>query len=302
MEYIIGGNSYNGICPITTSKNKYLILFDGKKVDFIRETANGYFLNNSGKFHPKALTDPAYLNLISEDIILNELTNKLTTLYGNLEYNDAVNAITTYVSYADAEISNLITNFTINNDPSKPLEEQEANFRTECINIFNQLDMLVSAKLNANDKNIGTEVVEDSVLNTNIEVTTPKLNAEEIIQSLSMADLNEVTFQIQSNPGRDALEVIVDTLAKKPEIQKLMADGYTKEDAIKYNIIDGNHVTLNDGLSNSNTMEHAKVKVLTTNAGKPMHSTEGGYIDMIILAIFAQLTIFAILVGILNAI
>lgn len=296
-RFNIDGSTYNGLGDITTKTNKYLILYDGKNVNFLRETKDGnYFQNNNGRFNNIAFNYPNNLTLMTEDIILKDLTNRLTNKLQNMSYEEAVNYITTYIAYLDVEIKNIDDNYVINTT-------EEGLFRNKCMEILNSIEERVEAKLKVNDKDtvkseeVNTASILVPVFNSNLTITKPSLDIKEIIQNLTMEDLNNINYELVKDSSREPLSVVIDLLSEREDIKYLINNGYSKEDAIRYVIIDGNTVNMPP----NGTMEQAKVKVLSTNEGKPSHSSEGseGFIEALVYVLIGQIVIFALIIGVL---
>lgn len=282
-SYNIGGSIYTGLGTLDTGKNNYLFLSNGSNITFLRQTPmKNYEANYGGKFYPIALEDYRWYNILAEDMILNYLASNLTNRYGNLSQEQALGYINSYLSYASRELKN-ISEYEFNISPEASREDAEKIFIDSCRNLANQIDSVVMSMMKANDKT----KVDD------IRVEDNNLNLNDIISRLSWYDLNNVQELLKNSD--DPTKTTIEYLSNRDDIKYLVSVGYTPIQAIKYVIIDGNKVTLDNEMTNTeeNTIEKAKVKVLTHN------KKEAAYVDTIILCLFAQLTIFLVLLGVL---
>ena len=282
-SYNIGGSIYTGIGSLNTARNNYLFVSNGSNITFLRQTPmRNYESNYGGKFYPIALEDYRWYNIIAEDMILNYLASNLTNRYGSLSQEQALSYINSYISYASDELNN-ISDYDFNISPEISEEEAKQIFIDSCRNLSNQIDSRVMSRMKANDK---TRV-------DNIRVDENDLNLNDIISRLSWYDLNNVQELLKNSD--DPIKTTIEYLSNRDDIKYLIGAGYTPIQAIKYVIIDGNTVTIDNEMTNTeeNTIEKAKVKVLSNN------KKEAAYVDTIILCLFAQLTIFLVLLGVL---
>lgn len=280
-SYNVNGSIYTGISELDTSKNKYLFISDGNNITFLRETPNGNYENNyGGKFYPIALEDYRWANIIAEDMILTRMSERLTEMYGLVKTEVTLDNMVSYISYAATELQKL-GNIDFDIDPTLPMEEKEQAFIDRCNTIAMDIDNVVMAKMRSNGKDIVDNSYKDD----------GDITLQDIISHLSLYDLNNIAPIVKDS--EDPLKATVEYLANRDDIKYLVEQGMSRREAIKFVIIEGNPVTLETGNELSTDLNKDKVKVLTPP------NKNAAYVDMIILGIIAQITIFLVLLGVI---
>ena len=280
-SYNVNGSIYTGISELDTSKNKYLFISDGNNITFLRETPNGNYENNyGGKFYPIALEDYRWANIIAEDMILTRMSERLTEMYGLAKTEVTLDNMVSYISYAATELQKL-GNIDFDIDPTLPMEEKEQAFIDRCNTIAMDIDNVVMAKMRSNGKDIVDNSYKDD----------GDITLQDIISHLSLYDLNNIAPIVKDS--EDPLKATVEYLANRDDIKYLVEQGMSRREAIKFVIIEGNPVTLETGNELSTDLNKDKVKVLTPP------NKNAAYVDMIILGIIAQITIFLVLLGVI---
>lgn len=291
-SYNVNGSIYTGISELNTGKNNYLFISDGNNITFLRQTPNQNYENNyGGKFYPIALEDYRWANIIAEDMILNKLAARLTEMYGLAKTEITLDNMVSYISYAANELQKL-GNIDFDIDPSLSISEKESAFREKCDVIAMDIDNLVMARMRSNGKDVVDNYYKDDIAN---------ISLQDIISHLSLYDLNNLAPLIKESD--DPLKTTIEYLSNRDDIKELAKYDISYRKAIKYIIIEGRTVEEVLKLENKTpivepvkeeTMEKDKVKTLTLDNKK-----NAAYVDLIVLCLISQLTIFLVLMGIL---
>ena len=281
-SYNVNGSIYTGISELNSGKNNYLFISDGNNITFLRQTPNQNYENNyGGKFYPIALEDYRWANIIAEDMILTKLAARLTEMYGLAKTEVTLDNMVSYISYAANELQK-IGNIDFDIDPSLSMAEKEQAFKEKCDVIAMDIDNAVMARMRSNGKDVVDNYYKDDI---------DDISLQEIITHLSLYDLNNIAPLVKDSD--DPLKATIEYLSERDDIKYLVEQGMSRREAIKYVIIEGNQVTLQTGNELSTDLNKDKVKVLT-----PPNKV-AAYVDTIVLCLFAQITIFLILIGVL---
>ena len=281
-SYNVNGSIYTGISELKSGKNNYLFISDGNNITFLRQTPNQNYENNyGGKFYPIALEDYRWANIIAEDMILTKLAARLTEMYGLAKTEVTLDNMVSYISYAANELQK-IGNIDFDIDPSLSMAEKEQAFKEKCDVIAMDIDNAVMARMRSNGKDVVDNYYKDDI---------DDISLQEIITHLSLYDLNNIAPLVKDSD--DPLKATIEYLSERDDIKYLVEQGMSRREAIKYVIIEGNQVTLQTGNELSTDLNKDKVKVLT-----PPNKV-AAYVDTIVLCLFAQITIFLILIGVL---
>lgn len=292
-SYNIGGSIYTGISELNTGKNNYLFISNGNNITFLRQTPNQNYENNyGGKFYPIALEDYRWANIIAEDMILNKLAARLTKMYGLAKTEITLDNMVSYISYAADELQKR-GNIDFDIDPSLSMAEKEAAFREECDRIAMDIDNSVMARMRSNGKDVVDNYYKDDITN---------ISLQEIITHLSLYDLNNLAPLIKESD--DPLKTTIEYLSNRDDIKELAKYDIPYRKAIKYIIVEGktveevlkleNKTPIVEPVKTEETIEKDKVKTLTLDNKK-----NAAYVDLIVLCIISQITIFLVLMGIL---
>ena len=292
-SYNIGGSIYTGISELNTGKNNYLFISNGNNITFLRQTPNQNYENNyGGKFYPIALEDYRWANIIAEDMILNKLAARLTEMFGLAKTEITLDNMVSYISYAADELQKL-GNIDIDIDPSLSISEKESAFREECDRIAMDIDNSVMARMRNNGKGVVDNYYKDDIAN---------ISLQDIISHLSLYDLNNLAPLIKESD--DPLKTTIEYLSNRDDIKELAKYDISYRKAIKYIIIEGrtveevlkleNKTPIEEPVKTEETIEKDKVKTLTLDNKK-----NAAYVDLIVLCIISQITIFLVLMGIL---
>ena len=292
-SYSLNGSVYTGISELNTGKNNYLFISDGNNITFLRQTPNKNYENNyGGKFYPIALEDYRWANIIAEDMILNKMAARLTEMYGLAKTEVTLDNMVSYISYAASELQKL-GNIDFDIDPSLSMAEKESAFREKCDTIAMDIDNLVMARMRNNGKGVVDNYYKDDIAD---------INLQDIISRLSLYDLNNLAPLLKESD--DPLKTTIEYLSNRDDIKELAKYDIPYRKAIKYIIIEGhtveevlkieNKTPIVEPVKTEETIEKDKVKVLTLDNKK-----NAAYVDLIVLCIISQITIFLVLMGIL---
>nr|MBP3259423.1 hypothetical protein [Bacilli bacterium] len=292
-SYNIGGNIYTGISEFNTGRNNYLFISSGNNISFLRQTPNKNYENNyGGRFYPIALEDYRWANIIAEDMILNKLAARLTEMYGLAKTEITLDNIVSYLSYAATELQK-IGNIDFDIDPNLSMAEKESAFREKCDAIAMDIDNSVMARMRSNGKEVVDNYYKDDIAD---------ISLQDIISHLSLYDLNNLTPLIKESD--DPLKTTIEYLSNRDDIKELAKYDIPYRKAIKYIIIEGhtveevlkleNKTPIEEPVRTEETIEKDKVKTLTLD-----NKNNAAYVDLIVLCLIAQLTIFLVLLGVL---
>ena len=211
-------------------------------------------------------------------MILNKMAARLTEMYGLAKTEVTLDNIAAYLSYAALELQKL-GNIDFDIDPNLSMEEKETVFKEKCDRIAMDIDNTVMARMRSNNKDVVDNYYKDSNLD---------LSLQSIIGKLSLYDLNNIA-ELAKNSD-DPLKVTLEYLSNRDDIKELVNNGMSRLEAINHIIMEGKTVEEVMGLE--------KPKVKTKGTPNQKIGT-AAYVDTIVLCLFAQLTIFLVLLGIL---
>lgn len=311
----IQGREYSNIGTIRNGKKIYDFGYDGTNVNFAKRLLNGNHADNTNNLTILGNRDSnnrVDIPSLVEKVVFTKVCETLNNEYGKIpDMDERFSNMSLYIGMLNEHLSDIKAKASMVYDFSTPEKtaETEAKFAAMCNDIFVLIDSKIKTDIriakqtqsNIVDNNSSVVPSEEVNLNTNGQVfsqvrvseseeavntaTTDIFDVDVLREKLTVEEKEEANRYLVEG-AQNELYAILMVLNNRESVQQKIAEGYTLQEAIAMTI-DEPVKTESNGIS----LEKPKVLV--------KERKEAAYIDTIVLSLVAQLTIFALIIGVL---